>query len=485
MLSADLKPFWHKLDMPTLRAQAKAAIDQDMRIGILDSWKQVEGMILPFPRGDVSLEGEELEASLPPGEPAFDEETDEETDIEDAVDADPLPISDAAAAVPAAHPLRPDPSLTSDAPSSAPDPSPTAHGQEQEAQRQRLSNYKAMLEAVRAFKNKDPGLTNYLENRIHDEEKLLHQMEPGSAEAVFYHEGAAKHDAALEELIALQEEVRQADKEKLEERRAKRATATRPQGKTADKWQVLSHLMPLPDAVQLQIETEAARRSSLVSDRTSKKEKVKAKAKKKQERKAAKAKAKAKKKQERKDAKAKAKKEKMEKAKARLGKGVLSKGKGKEPTKGKRAENAEKAATPRVSDLTPKGLVLAAKERAETIGTLGFDPEVFAAEDFGAGHPDGGSPEHKLNRLQVLCHLKLLSESKGAKFSAQSLAIWDDFLAWQEQKWMREFQSAPTQLGTVVRCRLCRWWSEILTGKIRSFADEVDARTELMRKASA
>lgn len=482
-MSTDLKPFWHKLDMPTLRAAAKAAIDQDMRIGILDSWKQVEGMILPFPRGDVSLEGEELEASLLPGERAFDEDTDEETDIEDAVDADPLPISDAAAAVPAAHPLRPDPSLTSDAPSSAPDPSPTAHGQEQEAQRQRVSNYKAMLEAVRAFKKQDPGLTNYLENRIHDELKVLHQMEPGSAEAVSYQEGAAKHDAALEELSALQEEVRQADKEQLEERRAKRAT--RPQGKTADKWQVLSHMMPLPDAVQLQIETEAARRSSLVSDRTSKKEKVKAKAKKAQERKAAKAKAKAKKKQERKDAKAKAKKEKMEKAKARLGKGVLSKGKGKEPTKGKRAENAEKAATPRVSDLTPKSLVLAAKERAETIGTHGFDPRVVAAEDFGAGHPDGGSPEHKLYRLQVLCHLKWLSESKGAKFSDQSLAIWDDFLAWQEQKWMQEFQSAPPQLGNVARHRLCKWWSEILTGKIRSFADEVDARIELMRKASA
>ena len=488
MLSADLKPFWAKLGMPALRAEAKAAIDQEMSIGILSTWKQVEGMILPFPRGDVSLQGEELESALAPADKAFDDETDEETDIEDAVDEDPLPISDAAAAMPAAHPLRPDPSPTSDAPSSAADQSLTANDGKRdqiESKRQRVAAYKAMLTRAQGFERKDIGLLNFLEGRIHDESKQLYVLSSSSTEAAAYQKGCAQHDAQLDELKTLQEEVRQADKRKLEERRAKRAT--KPQAKKPDKWQILAHMMPLADAVQLQIDTDSARRSSKmsskVSDRTSRKEdkkaRAKAKAKKKQEKKEAKAKKKQEKKQAKQEAKAKAK----EKAKLKMGKlGVtlLTKGKGKDVmSKGKGTEPTK------VSDLTPKTLVVQAKGRAENMKKIaeGLNPHALEAKDFGAGHQDGGSPEHKRNRLQFLCQLRFLSEKKGAELSAASSSIWDDYLAWQEQKWVQEFQSSPSQLGNIVYGRLCKWWSEIMNGKIRSFADHVDAMVQVMRGA--
>ena len=94
-MSTDLAPFWAKLDMPALRAEAKASIDQDIKHGFLKNWAQVESLILPFPRGDISIEGEEVEAALAPDEKPFDDDTESESDFGDD-DLAHEPISDAA-----------------------------------------------------------------------------------------------------------------------------------------------------------------------------------------------------------------------------------------------------------------------------------------------------------------------------------------------------------------------------------------------------
>ena len=58
--------------------------------------------VLPFPRGDIHLEGEEFDAALMPGEKAYDDESEADSDFEDDCDEVLAPISDAAAATPAA-----------------------------------------------------------------------------------------------------------------------------------------------------------------------------------------------------------------------------------------------------------------------------------------------------------------------------------------------------------------------------------------------
>ena len=130
-MGSDLKEFWQQLDMPALRAETKRAIDQDLSIGILSRWEDVESLILPFPRGDVNLEGEELEPALVPGEKPYGDESEEESEPsgdEHEVCATAL---GAAAATPAADAPLPDQSLTAIAPSPAADPSPTASGEKE------------------------------------------------------------------------------------------------------------------------------------------------------------------------------------------------------------------------------------------------------------------------------------------------------------------------------------------------------------------
>ena len=165
-MSSDLAKFWNELDMPALRAQAKAAIDQDLELGLLSRWEQVEGLIQPFPRGDISLQGEELEAALAPGEKPYEDETDEESEMSaDEAPAPARPTEEAAR----------DRSPTADAPSDAADSSLTASGQGQkvELRRRRFADYKAMLATAKAMTLQEPTLVRFLEGKIHAEEKFF------------------------------------------------------------------------------------------------------------------------------------------------------------------------------------------------------------------------------------------------------------------------------------------------------------------------
>ena len=475
LLGSDLAPFWKRLDMSALRDQAKATIDQDLSIGAVFRWEQVEGLILPFPRGDVTVEGEELDAPLVPGEKPFDDETDEESEFDDEFDEVLPPISDAAAARPVADPPLPDPSLTAVATSAAADSSLTANGQETDkldAKRRRLADYKAMWAASKALAVPDPALTSFLEGRVQADAKFLHLSGSSSAEAVFYQEAAAQHAAAKEQLAALQEQVRKEDAQKLEEKREKRQKKGPGKNVKMDKYQVMAHMLPLPEEVQLAIETEKARRSSKLASNVRKKEK--------DEKKSAKEK-KEKDKQKKKDAREKKKELKKKKetdkadkkkkkamAKKEKDKGSKSKDKSKEPAK---AEKAAPSGSP-PSYLSPKELV---REAMEAAVKRIRHPSAFEARDFGQDQEDGGLRLHKRNRMEALCQLRMLSESQGAQLSSESCECWDTFLAWQEQKWMQEFHSAPPRLGVAVHHRLCKWESDMLGKLQRSFADYVDA----------
>jgi len=509
--------------MPALRAQAKAAIDADISAGLLWKWQQVETLILPFPRGDVHLEGEELEASLVPGEKPYDDDSDEESELEDDDDEVLAPISDAAAARPAADPPLPPPaahpplqppaadpppaadlSLTADAPSPAADPSLTANGKERaelEAKRRRLADYKAMLATTKAMPLPDPALLSFLESRVQTGAKVLHLVGSTSVDAVFYEEAAAQHAAAKNQLKALQEQVREADTKKLEEKRAKRAK-TAP-GKKEDKYQVLAHMLPLPEPVQLAIDTENARRASKVASQVSdqpekvsdqpdeekkeEKEKKEKKDKKEKEKKEKKDK-KEKDKKEKKDKKAKDKKEKKEKKekkdkkeKKETDKDKMSKGEGKVPEKGKEDKKAAKAAPSghtRSACSVPMELVFEAKGAAAKVKS---GPSAFEAQDLGNNHENGGSRLHKRNRLEALCQLRNVSETLGLNLSPESCSHWDAFLVWQEQKWMQDFQGLPSRsrsLGAIVYNHVRRWESELLGKGNRSFADYVDAKVQ-------
>jgi len=54
--------------MPRRRAEAIAEIDRDIDAGCYSSWEEVVDLIEPFPRGDVQLEGEEIQPAAQPNE---------------------------------------------------------------------------------------------------------------------------------------------------------------------------------------------------------------------------------------------------------------------------------------------------------------------------------------------------------------------------------------------------------------------------------
>jgi hypothetical protein len=91
---------------------------------------------------------------------------------------------------------------------------------------------------------------------------------------------------------------------------------------------------------------------------------------------------------------------------------------------------------------------------------------------------------HKRNRLEALCQLRTLSEQKGAPLSSSSSALWDTFLAWQEQKWMLEFRDSPACLGSSVWSKVRKWESEVLGKGTRSFADYVHAVVQKLQASA-
>ena len=137
-------------------------------------------------------------------------------------------------------------------------------------------------------------------------------------------------------------------------------------------------------------------------------------------------------------------------------------------------EDKKTAAAEPPLQLTRKHLVAEAKKLAADDVRV---PSALVANDYGSGHAEGGTDLHKCNRLQALCWLRVLSESSGHKLSPDSCRLWDDFLAWQEQTWMKEFESSPGKLGGTVHWKLCKWESEVKgkgTGTGSSFAEHVN-----------
>jgi hypothetical protein len=448
-LGSDVAPFWRELNMPALRAEAKAQIDQDLAAGLVWKWEHVVRYILPFPRGDVALEGEEVDSALVPGERAYEEETDDESIDDEELDGD-LPKADGAVSDgrQEVDQPRPDASLTS---TPAPPVLDDKKQDELDQHRRRLADYKAMLETAKALQVPDNSLLSFLEGRVHDEEKILHVLLSSRTDAVFYKEATAEHSAAKTKLQALQQVAREEDRRKLEQKVANRLKRKRKDAGEEDpnqkKWQILSHLMPRDKTLSTMLETQQARRSSKVSDLKEKKDK-----------------------KDKKDKKEK--KEKKDKKDKKNDKSKVSKG--KESAKSKEDTKAGKAALSHChsAPLTPMHLVreamsAAAKRAKESAWT-------WTATDFGAEVSVQG-PQHKRARMEALCQLRTLSEAKGIPLSEQARTHWHIYLAHQEQRWISEFQSAPNQLGNLVHHRLCKWQSGMAKGDaIRSFAEYVE-----------
>ena len=58
-------------------------IDRDIAAGNLQSWDDAPDLIEPYPRGDVQVEGDEIERALQPGEAAFLDEDEVVSDLSD------------------------------------------------------------------------------------------------------------------------------------------------------------------------------------------------------------------------------------------------------------------------------------------------------------------------------------------------------------------------------------------------------------------
>ena len=82
-LSRELKPLWKALNFGQKRTRLMDDIDRDIAAGNLKSWDDAPDLIEPYPRGDVQVEGDEIERALQPGEAAFLDEGEVVSDLSD------------------------------------------------------------------------------------------------------------------------------------------------------------------------------------------------------------------------------------------------------------------------------------------------------------------------------------------------------------------------------------------------------------------
>lgn len=242
------------------RRVAIAEVQQDFDAGILREWKDVVGLITPFPRGDTHYEGQELEKPLEEGEAAFEEKvwevspSSEEGSADEVEDAAPGQTTDDckdAALVAVTDQIV----------------VPKTHVE------QALQSYEAMLNLSRREGSCiDKSAVAYLSSKVRQARTRVRRLEKTKESAVLI-DHQANAAAMKEDLAAIQQRIKDAD-EAVKQRKAA-AKAVKDSKKdlapctTAAEtlWvaNVLDHFTPMSMAVRKQLLSDAAQHSQVMA----------------------------------------------------------------------------------------------------------------------------------------------------------------------------------------------------------------------------
>jgi hypothetical protein len=174
-------------------------IDQDIECGLLTTWEQVQDLIVPFPRGDSIIEGQELEPALQPDEQHW---VDEESDNEDDDDLDPGGggAGDGGGGE------------STTVVDSGVDAVPSGVYIGSISLEEANANYVSMLEiASRPGSGVDRGTLMYLQMKCASSKKVLHSMQDSPGEIAAYTQMQVQAQAAQQALKQMQKDIAQED----------------------------------------------------------------------------------------------------------------------------------------------------------------------------------------------------------------------------------------------------------------------------------
>ena len=206
-------------------------IDQDIECGLLTTWEQVQDLIVPFPRGDSIIEGQELEPALQPDEQHW---VDEESDNEDDDDLDPGGggAGDGGGGE------------STTVVDSGVDAVPSGVYVGSISLEEANANYVLMLEiASRPGSGVDRGTLMYLQMKCASYKKVLHSMQDSPGEIAAYTQTQVQAQAAQQALKQMQKDIAQEDILKKAEKTASKNSKDKNKS-TSTRTMIMTRRMP-------------------------------------------------------------------------------------------------------------------------------------------------------------------------------------------------------------------------------------------------